>query len=173
VIMDMLDASALLWRLKLHDVDVGSRWQRMAEAWEPRIDDGWYSFNDTHAMMAFAGAGRRDLAERLLTVMRKTAQASTDNGTMTRTVGLPVASAILDYAEGRYGEAVERLAPVKAIAARAGGSHAQRDLLAQTLLAAAEKSGRYRLARSLLNERLALKPQSRLNRDWMRRVAAA
>ncbi len=104
VIMDMLDASALLWRLKLHDVDVGARWQRMAEAWEPRIDDGWYSFNDTHAMMAFAGAERRDLAERLLTVMRKTAQASTDNGTMTRTVGLPVAEAILAFAEGRYGD---------------------------------------------------------------------
>ena len=124
-------------------------------------------------MMAFAGAGRRDLAERLLTVMRKTAQASTDNGTMTRTVGLPVAEAILAFAEGRYGETVERLAPVKAIAARAGGSHAQRDLIAQTLLAAAERSGQHRLARSLLNERLALKPNSRLNRDWMRRVAPA
>ena len=173
VIMDMLDASSLLWRLKLHNVDVGDRWQRMAETWEPRIDDAWYSFNDTHAMMAFAGAGRRDLADRLLAVMSRTAAASTDNGTMTRTVGLPVAEAVLAFAEGRYGAAVERLAPVKAIAARAGGSHAQRDLLAQTLLAAAEKSGQYRLARSLLHERLALKPNSRLNRDWMMRVASA
>ena len=92
---------------------------------------------------------------------------------MTRTVGLPVAEAILAFAEGRYGATVERLAPVKAIAARAGGSHAQRDLLAQTLLAAAEKSGQHRFARSLLHERLALKPNSRLNRDWMRRVASA
>jgi hypothetical protein len=173
VIMDMLDASSLLWRLKLQNVDVGGRWQRMAEAWEPRLDDGWYSFNDTHAMMAFAGADRHDLAQRLLAVMTRTAQAATDNGTMTRTVGLPVASAILAYAEGRYIDVVERLAAVKAIAARAGGSHAQRDLIAQTLLAAAEKSGQQRLARSLLNERLALKPNSRLNRDWMRRVAAA
>jgi hypothetical protein len=116
VVMDMLDASSLLWRLKLHNVDVEDRWQRMAEAWEPRIDDAWYSFNDTHAMMALAGAGRRDLAEQLLAVMSQTAGAATDNGTMTRTVGLPVALAILAYAEGRYGETVERLAPVKAIA---------------------------------------------------------
>ena len=105
--------------------------------------------------------------------MRKTAQASTDNGTMTRTVGLPVAEAILAFAEGRYGDTVERLAPVKAIAARAGGSHAQRDLIAQTLLAAAERSGQHRLARSLLNERLALKPHSGLNRDWMRKIASS
>jgi hypothetical protein len=173
VIMDMIDASALLWRLKLHDVDVGDRWQRMADAWEPRIEDAWYSFNDTHAMMAFAGAGRVNLAQRLLAVMERSAQLATDNGMMTCSVGLPVARALLAYADGRYAEAVDLLAPVKAIAARAGGSHAQRDLLAQTLTRAAEKSRRTRLARSLLNERLALKPRSRLNVAWMQRVASA
>lgn len=173
VILDMIDASALLWRLKLHGVDVGDRWQRMAEAWEPRIDDGWYSFNDTHAMMAFAGAGRSDLAHRLLAVMEQSARQPGDNGAMTGAVGLPVAKALLAYAEGRYGDAVQWLAPVKAIAARAGGSHAQRDLLGQTLIAAAEKSGMKRLARTLLNERLALKPRSTLNQAWMRRVASA
>lgn len=172
VIMDLIDASALLWRLELHDVDVGDRWQRMADVWEPRIEDAWYSFNDTHAMMAFAGAGRADLAQRLLAVMERSAQQATDNGNMTRSVGLPVARALLAYGDGRYAEAVELLAPVKAIAARAGGSHAQRDLLAQTLTRAAEKSGRMRLARSLLNERLALKPRSGLNVAWMQKVAS-
>jgi len=173
VIMDMLDASSLLWRLKLHGVEVGNRWQRMAEAWEPRVDDGWYSFNDVHAMMAFAGAGRRDLSQHLLQTMEASAAQPGDNGAMTRTVGLPVARAILAYSDGRYAEAIELLAPVKAIAARAGGSHAQRDLLAQTLASAAEKAGRRSLARSLLNERLALKPGSALNRAWMQRVAMA
>lgn len=173
VILDMLDASALLWRLKLHDVDVGQRWQRLAEAWEPRIDDAWYAFNDTHAMMAFAGAGRGDLAQRLLAVMSQTAGAPGDNGVMTRTVGLPVARAVLAYAQARYAEAVDLLMPVRTIAARSGGSHAQRDLLAQTLASAAEKCGRTRLARSLLNERLALKPGSGLNRSWMQRLSSA
>ncbi len=173
VILDMIDASALLWRLKLHGVDVGRRWQRLAEAWEPRIDDGWYSFNDTHAMMAFAGAARDDLSRRLLSVMEQSALRPTDNGAMTRTVGLPVAKAVLAYAEGRYLEAVRLLSPVKAIAARAGGSHAQRDLLAQTLASAAEKSGQARLTRSLLNERLALKPRSALNLAWMRRISGS
>jgi hypothetical protein len=145
----------------------------MAEAWEPRIVDAWYAFNDTHAMMAFAGAGRRDLALRLLKVMQDSATGPTDNGVMTRTVGLPVASAILAYAEGRFAEAVDLLLPVKAIAARAGGSHAQRDLIAQTLASAAEKSGQVKLARALLNERLAIKPRSALNRNWMGRIASA
>jgi tetratricopeptide (TPR) repeat protein len=173
VVLDMIDASALLWRLQLHGIDVGDRWQGMAEVWEPRIGDAWYAFNDTHAMMAFAGAGRDDLARQLLAVMERTATLPNDNGTMTRNVGLPVARAILAYAQGRYEEAVELLLPVRASAARAGGSHAQRDLLAQTLTAAAERSGRLRLARALLNERLALKPASALNQAWMRRVASA
>ena len=92
---------------------------------------------------------------------------------MTRTVGLPFATALLAYANQRYAEAVELLTPIKAIAARAGGSHAQRDVLAQTLTSAAEKAGLRSLARSLLNERLALKPRSGLNVAWMQRVAAA
>ncbi len=171
--MDMLDASALLWRLQLHGIDVGNRWQRMADVWERRIDDAWYSFNDMHAMMAFAGAGRRESAQRLLAVMEKTAALLTDNGLMACTVGLPVARALLAYSDGRFAEANDFLLPVKAIAARAGGSHAQRDLIAQTLISAAERSGRLRLARGLLNERLALKPGSGMNVAWMKRVAAA
>jgi len=173
VILDMLDASSLLWRLKLHGIDVGERWQPLAEAWEPRIDDGWYAFNDTHAMMAFAGAGRTDLAQRLLEVMQRTASLSTDNGAMTRTVALPVAHAILAHAEQRYSDAVELLLPVRSIAARAGGSHAQRDLIAQTLASGAELAGQRRLARALLNERLAIKPRSALNMAWSRRIASA
>jgi hypothetical protein len=173
VVLDMIDASSLLWRLKIHDVDVGQRWAQIANAWEPRVDDAWYAFNDTHAMMAFAGAGRHDLAERLLATLEKSATATTDNGAMTRAVGQPVARAILAYAQQRYADCVELLLPVKAIAARAGGSHAQRDLIAQTLLSAAEKAGQSAVARALLNERLALKPNSALNRSWRERIVAS
>ena len=170
VVLDMLDASALLWRLTLHRVDVGQRWQRMVEVWEPRIDDAWYAFNDCHAMMAFAGAGREDLAQRLLAAMERATGGEADNAVVTRSVGLPVARALWAFAQGHYGTSADMLAPVKAIAARAGGSHAQRDLLAQTLITAAERSGQTALARALLNERLVAKPQSALNRAWMWRV---
>lgn len=171
VVFDLLDASALLWRLNLHEVDVGGRWSRIAELWEPHIDDGWYAFNDMHAMMSFVGAGRFDLAQRLLTRLGKAALGDSPNAAMTRTVGLPVSKALLDYGEGRYEGAVNLLLPVKAIAARAGGSHAQRDVIGWTLLAAARKSGQQRLARALLNERLALKPSSPLNLAWKARVS--
>ncbi len=171
--LDLLDASSLLWRLGLHGVDVGTRWQELADVWSTHIDDAWYVFNDVHAMMAFSGAGRDDLAQQLLAALQRTAAGGSDNAAMTREVGLPAAKALLAFARGQYAEAVELLLPIRAIAARAGGSHAQRDLLAQTLTAAAERLGNTSLARALVNERLALKPNSGLNQQWMGRVLAA
>jgi tetratricopeptide (TPR) repeat protein len=170
VVMELLDASALLWRLKVYGVDVGTRWQSLADAWEPRVGEAWYAFNDMHAMMAFAGAGRFELAQRLIGVLERTATTHTENGTVTRAIGLPVSKALLAYAENRFSEAVTLLEPVRTLSLRAGGSHAQRDVLAQTLLSAAEKAGQFQLARALLNERLALRPLSRLNQTWMERV---
>jgi hypothetical protein len=166
----LIDASALLWRLMLQGIDAGDRWGRIAAAWEAHAEDGWYAFNDLHAMMAFAGAGRHDLTRRLLVAMRASAESETDNGLVTRTVGLAVAEGLRAYGEERYDEAFELLAPVRPLAVRAGGSHAQRDLIAQTLAAAAEKSGRRHAARALLEERLALKPHSALNRAWSARL---
>jgi len=172
VVMELLDASALLWRLKLHDVDLGDRWNSLADAWEPRIAEAWYAFNDLHAMMAFGGAGRWDLAQRLMDVLRATAAEKTENGAVTRAVGLPAAEGLLAYAEKRYAEAVAPLRSVRTIAARSGGSHAQRDVLTQTLISAAENGGQWALARALLNERLALKPDSTLNQRWRDRISA-
>ncbi len=57
--LEMLDASALLWRLLLDGIDTGSRFDALADAWATRTQaEPWYAFNDLHAVMAFAGAGR-------------------------------------------------------------------------------------------------------------------
>jgi hypothetical protein len=105
--------------------------------------------------------------------MERTARLDSDNGAMTRVVGLPLARALHAYTHGRYAAVVDLLAPVKAIAARGGGSHAQRDLVAQTLISAAERAGQNSLARAMLHERLLLKPRSALNLAWMARVPAS
>jgi len=53
---------------------------------------------------------------------------------------------------------------------RFGGSHAQRDLVDQTLIDAAIRAGRGRLARHLLNERLLMKAGSPLTQHWASRI---
>ena len=63
------------------------------------------------------------------------------------------------HREGRYGECVELLRPVRNRAARFGGSHAQRDLIDQTLIEAARRDGQNGLVTALEAERGYAKPE--------------
>jgi tetratricopeptide (TPR) repeat protein len=172
VLLEWIDASALLWRLKLEGVDAGARWQSLAASWERTTDDGFYAFNDLHAIMAFLGAGRSQDVTRTLQAMRRAAWGHSDNAYMTRAVGLPLAEAFVAFDSGRYAETVEKIGAVRGIAQRFGGSHAQRDILTLTMLHAALKGGLKRVADALAAERLAHKPESPWARKLSRRAQA-
>ena len=165
-VLDMVDAAALLWRLKLRGVDVGERWKATADRWQPLIDDKLYAFNDCHAVMAMLGAGRIAEAERAVAILTETARKQSDNALMSRDVGLPLARALLAFEQGKYAATIDLLRPLRNIAQRFGGSHAQRDLIDLTLIEAAQRAGELSLVRALANERLALKPNSPLARRY-------
>jgi len=164
-----LDSAALLWRLQLLGVDVGSRWADLAARWAPAATDTLYAFNDVHAMMAFVGAGRGDLQDRLLTANARYLEHATEgsvcacNAGMSREIGLPFGRALQDFAAGRYRCCVDRLLPLRYGTHRLGGSHAQRDIVAWTLLEAALRAGDGDLALALANERCQQKPTSPQN----------
>ncbi len=82
---------------------------------------------------------------------------------MTREIGIPFCRAAQAFATGDYDQVVELLLPIRHRTDRLGGSHAQRDLIAWTLLEAALRAKRYKLALALANERTALKPTSPTN----------
>ncbi len=163
VALEMVDASAMLWRLHLRGLDVGRRWDELADKWAPMAEDAYYAFNDAHAMMAFVAAGRRTEAARLLSALTRRAGGTGTNAMMTRDVALPMSRAIHAFGEERYGDAVDLLLPVRPIAHRFGGSHAQRDIVHLTLVEAALRDGQTGLARALAAERTALKPSSPFN----------
>src|SRR5262245_7309810 len=163
VALEMLDASALLWRLHLNGIDTGRRWASLADAWAAMDAEPWYVFNDMHAAMAFVGAGRLDDARAVvdrLAAYAVTPDPVVTNVMMTADVGLPVCSAVVAFGEQRYGDVVELLFPIREIVHRFGGSHAQRDAVARTMLEAAIRDGNLSLARSLLSERLTVRPSS-------------
>jgi hypothetical protein len=167
VILEWIDASALLWRLHLEGADTGNRFAKLAACWERTIGDGHYAFNDLHAIMAFLGAGRRKDAERVLTTMRSAAMKDDDNAYMTRAVGIPLGEAFLAFDAGRYAETVEKIAAVRGIAQRFGGSHAQRDVLSLTALHAALRGHLKQSAEAFASERVTHKPES----PWARNLA--
>lgn len=172
--IEMLDASALLWRLHLDGVDVGDRFSVLADAWTSRATDvPWYVFNDLHAVIALAGAGRLVDAGAIVDRLDHyvmTAPTSS-NVRMTAEVGLPTCRAMIAFAEGYHDDVVADLLPVRRIAARFGGSHAQRDVLARTLVVAAIRGNQLDLARALVDERLGVRETSVWS--WHRRGEVA
>ncbi|MCY1532070.1 hypothetical protein D9M68_673160 [compost metagenome] len=170
VLLDMVDASALLWRLHLQGIDVGERWQTLADRWEPLASAGNYAFNDAHAMLAFVGADRPQAAHTLLETQQQAMRGDADNARFTAEVGHAVSKAIHAFGAGNYAETLRLLRPVRNIAQRFGGSHAQRDLLDLTLIEAAFRAGQKSLATALCNERLAVRPESPLSRRLANRA---
>jgi tetratricopeptide (TPR) repeat protein len=173
VALEMLDASALLWRLALRGVDVGTRWKSLAASWRPVAEDRFYAFNDAHAVMAFVGAGDWSRVDSTIASLERAAQESGTNGMMSRDVALPLAQALAAFGRQDYARAIDLLTPIRAHANRFGGSHAQRDVLQLTLLESALRGGRASLARALASERTELKRTSPFNWRLMARALKA
>ena len=174
VSLQMLDASALLWRIQLQGVDVADRWQGIAAMWARKTpaENGYYAFNDMHAIIALVGAGRLGEAREILADLKQAALSNPElTRMMARDVGVPACEAMIAFAEERYAEAVARLHPIRGIASRFGGSNAQRDILSQTLIESAIRAGNRGFASNLVNEREVHKPNSPLTRRFRAKIA--
>ena len=169
--LNMVDASAILWRLHLGGVDVGDRWQALAANWVPKAGSGHYAFNDAHAMMAFVGAGQEAPAQTLLEAQLEAMNGSDDNAAFTRDVGHPLTLAIKAFGERNYAVTVRLIRPIRSIAHRFGGSHAQRDVIDLTLIEAVLRAGDTALARALTAERQLARPDSPLSVLFSRRAS--
>ncbi|MBU8537473.1 tetratricopeptide repeat protein [Falsiroseomonas tokyonensis] len=172
VTLELVDASAMLWRLMLRGIDTGTRFEAVSAAWERTGGAGFYAFNDLHAVMAHLGAGRAALADQVLAEMRQAATGQGTNARITRSIGLPLAEGFADFHRGAHAAAVARLAPVAGLAIGFGGSNAQRDVIWLTLLEASLRAGERGTARDLAARRLAAKPESPFARAQMARVQA-
>jgi hypothetical protein len=157
--------------MEIRGVDVGPRWRPLADAFAAICEDGFYAFNDAHAVMSFLGAGREAEVARTLASLERAAAGSGTNAMMSREVGLPLARALVSFARGEFSRAADILLDVRAGAHRFGGSHAQRDLISLTLLEAALRAGNTALARALAAERTQLKPASPFNWRLSQRAA--
>lgn len=162
VMLDLVDATAMLWRLQLRGVDVGARWQPVADLWQSAGEAGRYAFNDFHMAMAFVGAGRDAALAAVIAAQAEALRRDEDNAYFTRAVGVDAVRAVQAFGRGEYADAAHRLRRIRSGAHRFGGSHAQRDVLDLTLIEAAKRAGLEVLAQDLLAERLALRPRTRV-----------
>jgi len=141
VYIDVQNAASTLFRLQRLGVDVGNRWEELADKAEARIGDCLSAFTLPHWLMALTATGRTAAAARMIEAMRAFAN---ERGTVRRIVrdyALPIAEAQLAYAAGRHAAAVALMRPVLGGMYRLGGSHAQQDVLEQFFVDAALKAG--------------------------------
>ena len=126
--LELLDASALLWRLMLDGVDTEGRFAPLADAWTTKtVNESWYVFNDLHAVSRCAEpvvSMMRARSSRTSRARCRVLRAVPSNVMMTAEVGLPASPAAIAFTEGRYADVVAQLLPIRTRFNTFGGSHA-------------------------------------------------
>ena len=165
----LIDASALLWRLRLRSIDVTARWRQLADRWEIRMPAARRPFHAVHAMMAFSAADRLVPATRLLDALRRSDASAMS--TPEESLALPLCEALNAFARADYEASIRLLERVRQLARHCGGSVAQCDVIHLMFTEAALRARKARLAHALVAERAAWKPASFFNRLLRQRAA--
>ncbi len=159
--LDISNAAAMLWRLERIGVGAGGRWEELADIAEKRTHDHLLVFADLHFAIALAAAGRFDALDALIESMRAAgAGRRTTQEQLAARVGATLARAVGACYQGDFDLALRLMLPLRYHVRAIGGSHVQRDIFSLMLIDAALNNANFALARALLCERTALKPNS-------------
>ncbi len=168
---DQINELSLLARLEFAGLDVGDRWEGLADRLEKRTGDFVSPFLTLQYLYALARAGRPG-AQAIRDNMAALVEAE-PGGWATpvwRDMGLPAADGMLAYAAGDFGRAADLLGRALPLIWQGGGSHAQRDLFHQIHLDAVIRAGRWGEAQQILMGRLGFEPESVVNNGLLARV---
>jgi hypothetical protein len=150
---DQIGAISLLARFEIAGIDVGARWQDLADHLAAREHDTVQPFLTLQYLYGLARSGRPEAATLLATVRGHAESAPHFDREVWQSVALPAAEGLYAYARQEYDSAWHHLSSAMPRLAEIGGSHAQRDLFEQIMLDAAVKGGRLNAAQQMLELR--------------------
>ncbi|XP_019371489.1 PREDICTED: tetratricopeptide repeat protein 38-like isoform X1 [Gavialis gangeticus] len=176
-LLDVVDNCSMLYRLQLEGLKLGNRWNEVLQLTKKHTKDHVLLFSDVHILMSTLGAKDHKSTSELLTTLQELAKNPGEDYELglVPNLGLPLCQAFVEFDSGNYDKAVELLYPIRYQIPQIGGSNAQKDIFNQLLIHAAMncKSKTYRkLARCLLMERDALRPNSPLTERLIRKASA-
>lgn len=145
---EQIGAIGALWRLELRGVNVGQRWQPVVDKVSARWHEHILPFNDVHFVYALARGGRRHEAQEFLASMIR--HGEKDASGIWDSLAIPLARALIAFAEGRPAQTADLIAPVLPRLHLLGGSDIQRDVFVQTLIDAATRVGQASMAKSVI-----------------------
>lgn len=156
---DQAGAVQLLARLEWVGVDVGPRWQQLAEHLAARAEDTTEPFLSLLYLYGLARAGRPEADRLLAGIGARAARSQAEARIAWHDAALPAAQGLVALARGDAVTADAALSQALPRLARIGGSHAQRDLFAQLQIDAATRAGNWRDAQQALELRRLVDPQ--------------
>lgn len=154
---DVSNAASLLSRLEIEGVDVGSRWEELADLSERRATDGCLAFADLHYLLALCGGERNEAAAKLIARMSAAKTEFCETQRIIAHPGLRMARGMHAFASGEYASAWLHLRDARNDLQTIGGSHAQRDVFQRICIEAAIRGGFVEQAETLLQERTILR----------------
>lgn len=153
---DLANGASLLARLELEGVDVGGRWEELAEIAARRAADRRLVFADLHYLLALTADGRGAEAGALLGRLCRDARSdATHDAHVARKAGVAAAAGVSAFRGGAFPRAARLFGEALPALAAIGGSHAQRDLFEQFAIEATIRSGDLPRAAVMLEDRLA------------------
>ncbi|NVO55790.1 tetratricopeptide repeat protein [Rhodobacteraceae bacterium B1Z28] len=171
---DISNATSLLSRLELEGVNVGNRWEELADLSATRTEDGCLIFADLHYLLALTGDNRPDATARMLSRIHKDAKQANDDTTQRMAdPGLAAALGLEAFGDGQYGTAFDHLSTARGSMQLAGGSHAQRDVFERITIDSGLRAGRLDAVERILDDRRAKRAGGEDNYALARRTLIA
>ena len=139
---DISNATSLLSRLELDGIDVGQRWEELADFSANRTEDGCLIFADLHYLLALVGDKRDTQIKSLMGRLHRDAKESrTEMQKAMATPGISAARGLEAFGETDYRTAFVNLSRARRSMQAAGGSHAQRDVFERLTIDSGIRAG--------------------------------
>ena len=150
---DQVGAVSLLARMEVAGLDVGNRWEDVAQHLRARARDTLQPFLTLQYLYGLARAEHAEADTLMAAIEDKANMSAAFDRVVWHDVALPAARGMLAHARRDYAGAVRWLTLANPRLQEIGGSHAQRDLFGQLLLDAHMKVGNWAVARQMLEMR--------------------
>ncbi|QDI76136.1 MULTISPECIES: tetratricopeptide repeat protein [Leisingera] len=152
---DISNATSLLMRLELEGVDVGSRWDELANLCAARTEDGSLIFADLHYLLALTGHRKEDAHRLVQRIHADAERGGSEARARMADPGCAAADGLEAFGDGQYMAAFAHLSAARATLQLAGGSHAQRDVFERITIDAGIRSGQLDEVEAILDDRRA------------------
>jgi hypothetical protein len=165
----LADSSSFLWRWRFYELgpSLDQEWAQVAAHARRNFPHASLAFADLHAALAEAGTSDDDGLQSRISGLQSLVR---DGRLPSGEVAPALCAGMAALGRGDNAKAAEIFEPALADLSRIGGSHAQREIVEDSLIIAYLRSGQPAKAAPLLHTRLGRRPSAR-DEAWLARCA--